>query len=141
MSSPALVALQTSAPPWEDIFLWSGILLGAVLAGVIVMAVLRRLLTGRTSVPNEGFTLHELRELHASGRMTDSEYQRAKAAIIARSKAPPPGEEEDPAARAVRELKERRRPAKPGSRPPADKPAGEDATDALKSQDGPPDSV
>lgn len=122
--------------------MWSGILLAAVLVGVVVLAVVRRMLTGRSSAPNEGFTLNELRELYRAGRLTEAEYQRAKAAIIARSKAPPPGAEEDPAVRAVRELKARRQSADgpPGSS--ADKPVREDEPETTgESRGEPTDSV
>lgn len=132
MSLPTSFAQQTTNPPWEDILLWSGILLGAVLIGVIVVAIMRRTLTsGESKSAEAGFTLHELRDLHKQGRITDAEYERAKAAIIAHARAAPHGADEDPAERAVRELRSRMRTADKS----ADQNGGENGPSAPKPQE------
>lgn len=61
-------------------------LLVLIIAGTIVLTVLRRSLKPRESDSVDGFTLHGLRELHARGDLTDDEFERAKAAVIERAR-------------------------------------------------------
>ena len=74
------------AGSWTDIAIWSGILIGLLLVGVFVGTRVRRLLSGPAEEPIDGFTLHGLRTMHASGELTDEEYDQARKALIARIK-------------------------------------------------------
>ncbi len=68
-----------------DVLPWLVVLLVIVVAGAIVLAFLRRAARASDAPCTEGFTLHELRTLHARGDLTDAEFARAKAAVIARA--------------------------------------------------------
>jgi hypothetical protein len=77
-----------AAPPSGDLFgqvwPWLAALLLVVCAGGLVIYLLRRSMDRPESGPGEAFTLHQLRELHASGALSDEEFERAKASIIGR---------------------------------------------------------
>lgn len=65
------------------IFLWLFVLIGLLLiAGAGVLWLRRWYRTDETAAPI-GFTLGDLRRLHREGQMTDEEFERAKAQIIA----------------------------------------------------------
>lgn len=73
--------------PSREIFFWLGaIVVAAIVLGVIAM-VLRKLLLGQDEAPAIGFTLADLRELHASGEMTDAEFAQAKGKMLAQNRA------------------------------------------------------
>ncbi len=59
-------------------------LLAVVAIGGVVIYLLRRWLRRGPSAPAEGFTLQQLRELHATGSLTNDEFEQAKAAVIGR---------------------------------------------------------
>ncbi len=54
-----------------------------VIVGGVVLLSLRRRLGRDEPSPATGFTLHELREMHARGELTDEEFQRARTALLA----------------------------------------------------------
>lgn len=58
------------------------VLLALVLIGAVVVLKLRRRLLGNEDSSGMPLTLHDLRRMHAEGRMTDDEFERAKVAII-----------------------------------------------------------
>ncbi len=60
----------------------AGILVGIILAGVFVGAFVRRWLASRTDQP-VGFTLSDLRDMHAAGDLTDVEFRAARDALVA----------------------------------------------------------
>jgi hypothetical protein len=62
---------------------WLAALLVVVAVGAAVIYVIRRSL-GRQDSSRDGFTLHDLRELHASGALSDEEFAKAKASVIGR---------------------------------------------------------
>ncbi len=72
----------------EDLFgqllPWLIMLLVVVFVGAAGIYFVRRMLQGGHSASGEGFTLYELRRLHAAGQLTDEEFERAKALIIGR---------------------------------------------------------
>ncbi|MHC4948936.1 MAG: SHOCT domain-containing protein [Planctomycetota bacterium] len=65
-------------------------LLGVVAVGATVVWLARRFLRRDAAAPPEGFTLQDLRDLHRAGELSDEEFERARAAMIARVKGPPP---------------------------------------------------
>lgn len=65
------------------IFFWLLVLLGLVVLVAAVAPWLRRWYYSDQSTADVGFTLGDLRRLHAEGQMTDEEFERAKARIIA----------------------------------------------------------
>lgn len=81
-----LLASTQQAP--REIFVWLAIIVGAaILLGVIAM-VLRKALMGQDpNAGSVGFTLSDLRRLHAEGELTDEQFEQAKARIIAQSRA------------------------------------------------------
>lgn len=95
-------------PDWASIALWSGILMAAVVVGMIMVILVRRWLEPDEITLGDDFTLHGLRQMRDTGQMTEAEFERAREALIAKVKAPPGnGEEEDPAVKAVRALRGR----------------------------------
>lgn len=72
---------------------WLAALVALVAVGALVVWAIRRWLD-RGAEPPEGFTLHDLRRLRASGQLTEEEFDRAKASVIGRLSA---GEEADSA--------------------------------------------
>ena len=69
-----------------EILPWLLLLLGAVIVGGIFIYIARRMTQGGEDASNVGFTLHDLRELHARGELTDEEFERARAQMIAKVK-------------------------------------------------------
>lgn len=61
---------------------WLVTLIVLVIVGWIVVMMLRRMMTGDDDGPNEGFTLHDLRQLRAAGKISEEEFDRAREAII-----------------------------------------------------------
>jgi hypothetical protein len=88
---PALLAQQQAASPPHgaaSIFVALAWLVGG--AGVLVIAglVVRRLLIGKPGDTGAtAFSLSDLRRLRAAGQITDAEFDRARSALIAASRA------------------------------------------------------
>lgn len=60
-------------------------LLALMVAGYVgVILVRRRFRQTQQPMPTEAFTLDQLRELHASGQLTEAEYERARAKMAER---------------------------------------------------------
>jgi hypothetical protein len=64
-------------------FLWITILLVVVLIFAGVVFWLRQRLSPHEDFRGEGFTLGDLRRLHKEGKLSDAEFERAKAGMIA----------------------------------------------------------
>lgn len=72
-----------------DVLPWLLVLIGVVLIGSIAIYFIRRWLRGGGPSAPQGFTLEDLRQLHAGGELTDEEFERAKATMIGRLKSSP----------------------------------------------------
>jgi hypothetical protein len=91
------IALLANAPARTDLFAdilpWMAMLLGLVVVGGLVIFVVRRYGRGDAGT-SAGFTLHDLRTMHAAGELSDEEFARAREALIGRTRAaaePPRG--------------------------------------------------
>src|SRR5262245_2159606 len=71
-----------------DIFPWLLLLLSVVFVGAIIIYVARRYLRDDRASSAQGFTLHDLRQLHAAGELTDEQFERAKSMMIGRLSGP-----------------------------------------------------
>lgn len=80
----AVAASQKSDQLFSNVLPWVILLLGVVLAGGIVIYLIRRLLKDERSAAQVGFTLQDLRQMHAAGQLSDHEFERAKAMMIGR---------------------------------------------------------
>jgi hypothetical protein len=69
-----------------EILPWLLVLLGVIVVGGIVIFMARRYMQGGGSSQGGGFTLHDLREMHAAREISDDEFERAKAQMIGRLK-------------------------------------------------------
>lgn len=79
-----------------DILPWLVGLLAVVAIGGVAIFLVRRWLRRPPRGPTDGFTLQQLRDMHATGSLTDDEFERAKAAVIGRvSKEATPGDEDE----------------------------------------------
>lgn len=67
-----------------DIIITLGVLLGLLILGVVVSLVIRRRMLSDTRAEPTGFTLQELREMRAEGRLSETEYEAARNAMIGR---------------------------------------------------------
>jgi hypothetical protein len=86
---PAAAATATGRPAgsgsgraFSDLAPWLGILGLVVIVGGVVLLRLRRRIREDEGTPTVGFTLHDLREMHARGELTDEEFQRARDALV-----------------------------------------------------------
>ena len=71
-----------------SILFWSAITIGLCVALFWVVSLVRKRMREEPASegPAAGFTLSDLRQLHKSGQMTDEEFERAKAKIVAAGK-------------------------------------------------------
>lgn len=84
---PAPVAVLAQAQRgMGSAFLWSLVLIGLVVAAAVVVLFLRRWYTSVDSSAGGGFTLGDIRQLHREGRMTDEEFEKAKALILGQAR-------------------------------------------------------
>lgn len=75
---------ETKDPSIKDVVLVGGLLLGVVIIGFIAIYFARRYTQRDRPASGEAFTLHDLRVLHADGRITDDEFEKARGAMIGR---------------------------------------------------------
>lgn len=66
-----------------DIWLWGGVLIGVAAVALVLMLLARRRLFHAGKGTPEAWTLQDLRQLHASGQLTDEEYANLRAQILA----------------------------------------------------------
>lgn len=64
---------------------WLIMLVGVVVVGGGAIHLVRRMLQSGPSASDESFTLYELRQMREAGRLSDEEFERAKALIIGRA--------------------------------------------------------
>lgn len=90
MPDPILAANSAFS---KEVFLWLGVIvvLGFLLG--IVALVLRRKLMADDAPPPIGFTLADLRAMHAAGQLSDEELAAAEAKTLAKTRAAYLGEE------------------------------------------------
>src|SRR5690554_1191289 len=82
---PATFSLAQT-PSIAPVFFWLLVLLGLVVIAAAAALWLRRWYRSDQSTAAIGFTLGDLRRLHREGQMTDDEFERAKARMIAGAK-------------------------------------------------------
>ena len=88
MIPPALNLAQAAADRSVEILTWLGILVVVALLIVVVGLIARRLFFGESEEAGHvGFSLSDLRQMHAQGQLTDDEFAAAKARMIAQSRA------------------------------------------------------
>jgi uncharacterized membrane protein len=87
LRAPAIVS-STGTGLFSQVAPWLALFIGVVLLGAIIMVMLRRRMQREQAHDGIGFTLHELRQLHASGELSDAEFARARQAMIDAVKAP-----------------------------------------------------
>ena len=95
MSGPLtnLLASMPGSRLFSDILPWLVVLVVIVLVGAAVLFYVRRSMSSDSSA-SAGFTLQDLRDLHASGQISLEEFERARDAMIGRLK--PENEAEEP---------------------------------------------
>ncbi|MEM7627640.1 MAG: hypothetical protein AAF333_18750 [Planctomycetota bacterium] len=94
-------ATGTGRDPTE-VFFWCAVLLGvAFLMGLTFWIIRKKLMSADDDTAAEGlglgFTLSDLRQMHAEGQMTDDEFEYAKRKMAARAKAEIDGVDPDEA--------------------------------------------
>ncbi|XAL99919.1 SHOCT domain-containing protein [Phycisphaeraceae bacterium D3-23] len=82
-----LLLAQTPQEAAKGIYFWLGMIVVAAVVLTVAALILRKLLLGGADEPvNLGFTLADLRDLHAKGELTDEQFDQAKRQMIARGK-------------------------------------------------------
>ncbi|MFI4861582.1 MAG: SHOCT domain-containing protein [Phycisphaerales bacterium JB063] len=90
-----LLLTQTPQEAAKGIYFWLGmIVLAAVVMTVLALILRKLLLPGSDEPVNMGFTLADLREMHAKGELTDEEFDQAKRQMLARGRSMLSDEEE-----------------------------------------------
>jgi len=82
----------------STIYIWCSVLIAAVLVGLAaVYWVRKRLMDEPDQSASVGLTLNDLRQLRSDGKITEEEYERARARIAAgmKQQAPPKREREN----------------------------------------------
>ncbi len=77
------IATAKSSRLFSEVLPWLIVLLVVVAVGVIALALALRYMKGSPPAA-DGFTLQQLRNLHAAGELTDTQFQRARDAMIGR---------------------------------------------------------
>ncbi len=82
------MALINDSSAIVSVMLWSAILVALVVAGFLLVSYIKRRLDRPEESASTDFTLADLRQLHRSGKISDEEFERAKAKMLRRL-APP----------------------------------------------------
>ena len=78
-----------------SVFAMLGVLLLLVVGLFVIVWWVRRRLSPNEDFHGEGFTLGDLRRLHKSGQLSDEEFEKAKAGMIAAAQAAAQRKEEE----------------------------------------------
>ena len=78
-----------------SVFFWLGALLVLVVGLFVLVVWVRRRLSPKEDFHGEGFTLGDLRRLHKAGQLSDEEFEKAKAVMIAAAQAAAQRREEE----------------------------------------------
>jgi hypothetical protein len=81
--APALAQSDGGA----GVFVWLGALLVLVIGLFVVVVWVRRRLSPHEDFHGEGFTLGDLRRMHKAGQLSDEEFEKAKAGMVAAAQA------------------------------------------------------
>jgi hypothetical protein len=81
LASTAPTSAERSA---SEVIPWLILFIGLVLVGGVLIFYVRRWMKGDGGQSEVGFTLQDLREMHARGDLSDIEFQSARAAMIGR---------------------------------------------------------
>ncbi len=73
---------------FDEVVPWLAALAVVVVIGAIAIWLIRRTMGADTASGAGGFTLQELRDMHASGRISDDEFERARDSLIGRLSEP-----------------------------------------------------
>lgn len=82
---------------FRDVLPWLIVLTVIVMVGAVIVYSLRKSLHDDQPGTTQGFTLNDLRQLHASGKLSDEEFEKARTAMIKSVNPPRSGKEADPA--------------------------------------------
>ena len=67
---------------FRNIIPWLIVLTAIVVVGAIILHFLRKSIRNDQTGTTQGFTLYDLRQLHASGELSDEEFEKARTAMI-----------------------------------------------------------
>ena len=67
------------------VLFWLGILVLAAVALAVIALLIRRAVLGQDDASQPGFTLGDLRDMHARGELSDQEFEQAKSMVVAQS--------------------------------------------------------
>jgi hypothetical protein len=84
MLTLAATVTDKSSRLFQETLPWIILLMGVIVAGGVIIFIARRYINAGNDGARGGFTLHDLREMHKAGEMSDDEFARAKAQMIGR---------------------------------------------------------
>ena len=100
-----------------------GIVIGILVVATVIITVFRKKILSTDQTPSSGLIMDDFRRLHASGQLSDAEFQALRQRMAAKMKASMPGKgslHETPPSRAKpTQVQRPQRPARP-SPPPAE---------------------
>ena len=69
----------------DNLWLWMGVLIVLLIVMGLGIAILRKTMADTTGQAQSGepFSLHDLRQMHKDGQISDEQFERAKARILA----------------------------------------------------------
>lgn len=79
---PVVLATQSAQQLFVETLPWLIGLGVIVFIGAMMVYFVRKMLQSDSSAIEDGFTLHDLRQLHVQGKLNDDEFERAKDAMI-----------------------------------------------------------
>jgi hypothetical protein len=94
-TSQLIQTLAQSESGGFSVFAMLGVLLVLVVGLFVIVWWVRRRLSPHEDFHGEGFTLGDLRRLHKSGQLSDEEFEKAKAGMIAAAQAAAQRKEEE----------------------------------------------
>ena len=87
VDSLTLAVTDKSSELFKTVLPWLIVLLGVIIVGGAIIYVARRYVNAASGEASAGFTLHDLREMHRAGEISDEEFARAKSQMIGRTAA------------------------------------------------------